>query len=214
MADIRILVIAHDPLARAGLASLLGEQAGFVVVGRVSDEPTLPSEIDLYHAEIGVWDLGWEALAEEGGRFDVSAIKEVVEAGLPLVTLIPSGELAAALWAAGVRAILLRESTPEQIAAAINASLHGLAVIEDSLADQVVSASLQPELTMPDALTPREYEVLRFIAEGYSNKAIALALKISEHTVKFHINSLMSKLNAQSRTEAVVRATRLGLITL
>jgi two-component system, NarL family, nitrate/nitrite response regulator NarL len=214
MADIRILVIAHDPLARAGLASLLGEQAGFIVVGRVSDEPTLPSEIDLYHAEIGVWDLGWEALSEDGGRFDAALIEEIVEVGLPLVVLTPTGELASPLWAAGVRSILLRASAPEQIAAAINASLHGLATVEASFADQLVNASVQPELTMPDSLTPREYEVLRFIAEGYSNKAIALALKISEHTVKFHINSLMSKLNAQSRTEAVVRATRLGLITL
>ena len=63
-------------------------------------------------------------------------------------------------------------------------------------------------------LTPRELEVLQLLAEGLPNKTIARRLEISEHTVKFHVNAIMSKLNAQSRTEAVVRATQLGLILL
>ena len=65
-----------------------------------------------------------------------------------------------------------------------------------------------------EELTPRELQVLQRIAEGDSNKEIAHRLGISEHTVKFHVNSILAKLNAQSRTEAVVRATRLGLIFL
>jgi DNA-binding NarL/FixJ family response regulator len=63
-------------------------------------------------------------------------------------------------------------------------------------------------------LTPREIEVLALVAEGLSNKAIASELTISTHTVKFHLNAIMSKLDVQSRTAAVVRATRLGLIAL
>jgi DNA-binding NarL/FixJ family response regulator len=63
-------------------------------------------------------------------------------------------------------------------------------------------------------LTGREREVLGLMAEGMSNKTIALRLEISEHTVKFHVNAILRKLGAQSRTEAVVRATRLGLILL
>ena len=65
-----------------------------------------------------------------------------------------------------------------------------------------------------EQLTAREREVLQHLAEGLSNKAIALRLGISEHTIKFHVNAIMSKLGAQSRTEAVVRATQLGLIML
>ena len=68
--------------------------------------------------------------------------------------------------------------------------------------------------TLFDDLTPREKEVLQLVAEGLTNKAIAQQLAISEHTVKFHVNAIMGKMNAQSRTEAVVRATRLGLISL
>jgi DNA-binding NarL/FixJ family response regulator len=67
---------------------------------------------------------------------------------------------------------------------------------------------------MIDALTPRELEVINLIAEGLPNKTIAGRLGISEHTVKFHVNAILTKLGAQSRTEAVVRATRMGLIAL
>ncbi len=65
-----------------------------------------------------------------------------------------------------------------------------------------------------EALTPREREVLQLLAEGLANRAIAQRLAISEHTVKFHVNAILGKLNAQSRTEAVVRAARLGLLIL
>jgi DNA-binding NarL/FixJ family response regulator len=67
---------------------------------------------------------------------------------------------------------------------------------------------------LPEPLTPREQEVLQLLAEGLPNKAIARQLEISDHTVKFHVNAIMGKLGAQSRTEAVVRATRLGLVLL
>jgi two-component system nitrate/nitrite response regulator NarL len=65
-----------------------------------------------------------------------------------------------------------------------------------------------------EPLTPRELEVLRLVAEGLPNKTIAARLDISEHTVKFHVNTILGKLGVASRTEAVVRATRLGLILL
>jgi DNA-binding NarL/FixJ family response regulator len=70
------------------------------------------------------------------------------------------------------------------------------------------------QFTPDEPLTPREMEVLQRLAEGLTNKAIAQELGISEHTIKFHVNAIMGKLHAQSRTEAVVRATRLGLILL
>ena len=65
-----------------------------------------------------------------------------------------------------------------------------------------------------EPLTPRELEVLHWMAEGLSNKLIAVRLKISEHTAKFHVNSVLTRLGAETRTEAVVRAARLGIVTL
>nr|WP_236673772.1 response regulator transcription factor [Comamonas sp. JC664] len=75
-------------------------------------------------------------------------------------------------------------------------------------------AALGPPTSAPDALTPREREVLGLLAEGLSNKAIADRLAISEHTAKFHVNAVLAKLGVQRRTEAVVRAAKLGLVTL
>jgi DNA-binding NarL/FixJ family response regulator len=84
--------------------------------------------------------------------------------------------------------------------------------------DAALSAALlAPRDRVPapsEELTARELQVLQALAEGLPNKAIALRLGISEHTIKFHVNSILSKLGAQSRTDAVVRASRLGLIIL
>ena len=77
--------------------------------------------------------------------------------------------------------------------------------------------STQPETADErpvEDLTPRELEVVQLLAEGLPNKAIAKRLGVSDHTIKFHVNAILGKLGAQSRTEAVVRATRLGLIVL
>ena len=93
-------------------------------------------------------------------------------------------------------------------------ALGGLTVLEPALAD-TISPHRTRTVTPPTGhLTPRELQVLQLLAEGLANKAIAHQLDISEHTVKFHVNSILSKLNAQSRTEAVMQATRLGLIPL
>ena len=121
---------------------------------------------------------------------------------------------AASIWAAGARGLLLRTSSPAGLAAALTAVAQGLAVLDPELTAAVspVRDSAPPPLNVD--LTPREQEVLQLLAEGLPNKAIADKLGISEHTAKFHINSILGKLSARSRTEAVTRATRLGLIVL
>jgi DNA-binding NarL/FixJ family response regulator len=116
------------------------------------------------------------------------------------------------LIAASGGGLLLRDSTPDQLYAALNAAILGLFVFDPVLARLPAADSLPEPLA--EALTPREMEVLQLLAEGLANKMIAQQLGISDHTVKFHVNAILSKLNAQSRTEAVVRATRLGLIIL
>jgi DNA-binding NarL/FixJ family response regulator len=90
----------------------------------------------------------------------------------------------------------------------------GLVVLAPEFA--TAQLTLPPAASLPpgEALTPRELDVLQLLAEGLPNKTIADRLTISEHTVKFHVNALMGKLGAQSRTEAVVRAIRLGWLTI
>ena len=112
--------------------------------------------------------------------------------------------------------LLLRDIEPEALLATVQAVARGLVVLDPELAAELLPEADEPGAVAPpaEALTPRELEVLQLLAEGLANKAIARRLDISDHTVKFHVNAIMGKLNAQSRTEAVVRATRLGLIIL
>ncbi len=195
----RALVVSEDPLTRSGLAALLGRRAELEVVGQVS-----PGEApSASGAEVVLWDLpGGDP--ERLGR---------VAAALPVVALIPGDEQAAAALAAGARGVLFRDAGEERIASALVAASRGLVALEGSLA-----AWVRPPAGATAAgnqhLTPRELEVLGLLAEGLANKGIAQRLGISERTAKFHVESILGKLGAESRSEAIVLAARRGLVAL
>jgi DNA-binding NarL/FixJ family response regulator len=117
----------------------------------------------------------------------------------------------------GVRALLRRDAPPAEVLAAVEAAANGLAVLDPQDLDALLS-SAAPSQAQADgessALTPRELEVLRMMAEGVANKIIAWKLGISEHTVKFHVASILARLGASSRTEAVTIGIRKGLVLL
>jgi DNA-binding NarL/FixJ family response regulator len=121
---------------------------------------------------------------------------------------------------AGVRAILPREATAEEVVASVEAAAAGLLVLHPAAAERLLDGAASSTARAPHAsgnvetLTPREIEVLGMIAEGLGNKTIAWRLGISEHTVKFHVASIFSKIGASSRTEAVTTGIRQGLIML
>jgi two-component system, NarL family, nitrate/nitrite response regulator NarL len=208
MTDLRILVVAGDPLARAGLTAILAGRAGLQVAAQVGFSPDLGDDIRLHAPDLLLVDLGWDA-----GRLG-EAIERIQEAGLPAVALAPDKDTAEQAWNAGLQGVLLREVTPARLAAALQAVAAGLSVTLPGLAAVLHAGWVKHEESLVEALTPRELEVLQCLAQGASNKEISRRLEISEHTVKFHINALLGKLGVQSRTEAVVRATRLGLVVL
>jgi DNA-binding NarL/FixJ family response regulator len=113
---------------------------------------------------------------------------------------------------AGARAVLPRDASPEQIVAAVHAVAAGLLVM--TAEEGPVFLPHAPVKELVEALTAREMDVLEMLAEGLSNKMIAHRLSISDHTAKFHVNSILAKLDAGTRTEAVTRGIRLGLIKL
>ena len=207
--NIRVLVVAEDPLARAGLATLLANQPGCTVAGQVAVDSELPSAVQVYRPDVIAWDLGSDparTLDRANGFRDL---------GAPIVALLAHETDAGTAWGSGARGLLLRTAPVEHLGAALAAVAQGLAVIDPAFTAALLPVARDPSPTQPvEELTPRELQVLRLMAEGQSNKAIARALGISEHTVKFHVNAILGKLNVQSRTEAVVHATRLGLILL
>jgi two-component system nitrate/nitrite response regulator NarL len=212
----RVLIIAETLLARTGLAAMLGQQPALDVVGQVAGGPSLMKDLTVYRPDVIVIDLGYEP-AEL-----LTVLAALVESNLPLVALLPDAQSATivmhTLALAAAYAILLREGELDLITAAVEAVAAGLVVMDPTLVMSLlpVNENVAPldDYVDASALTPREDEVLRLLARGMTNRAIAHALEISPNTVKFHVNAILSKLNAQSRTEAVVRATRLGLLSL
>lgn len=205
---LRILIIAGDTLARAGLAALLANQPNLVVVGQVAPEGDLSLPVNAYQPDVVLWDWGWNPAPQ------LEALTALTEGGLPVLALLSDNAYASQVWAAGVRGLLLREAKADALVAALVSLGQGLVVLEPTFTNLAALDPLAPASPLTEPLTPRELEVLQRMAEGLSNKLIARALDISEHTVKFHVNAILSKLGAQSRTEAVVRATRAGLILL
>lgn len=203
--DTRVLIVGEDPLARGGLAVLLSGEPGLAVLGQTAPGAQTQAAVASLQPEAVLWDLGASSTAIPADMSTVTA---------PVVALVTDGDLAAEALAAGARGVLPREAGAARIAAALRAAAQGLLALDDSLAP----ALLRPQAPAPDSLveplTPREVEVLQLLSEGLSNKAIGDRLGISEHTAKFHVNAILGKLGAQGRTDAVVRAARLGLILL
>lgn len=159
-----------------------------------------------------------DIIVTEADSEDESDSPEISEGNAALVLLtdnVPPRWAFRALEG-GAGAILPKVVLPEELIAALQAVAAGFVVISPDLASVTLSGPLAPADPLPptETLTPREREVLERMAEGLSNKEIAARLSISEHTAKFHIASIMSKLGAESRTEAVTLAIRRGLLLL
>jgi DNA-binding NarL/FixJ family response regulator len=212
---LRIVLVGHDPLARSGLRARLGEAPGLTVVLEVDSEAEVATAAAAALGRTILWDLG----PERAPALDQLA-RAAAETSLPIVALAAETVRAPAVLAAGARGVLPRDASPRQIRAALAAAEQGLTVVAADgshggppgglLAGGAPDGTEEPI----ESLTPREREVLRLLAEGLPNKLIADRLGVSENTAKFHVNSILGKLGAESRTEAVVRAARLGLVAL
>lgn len=207
---VRILVVSDDALTRAGLASLLAESQECIVVGQVASQPSLSTDIDLFRPDTVAWDMGWNTITQ------LAVLDELSESYASMViALLPDASFALRALVGRARGVLLRDAGIQTVAAAARAVASGLTVIDPELSPVMRQPfPEQPPAVLKEPLTPRELEILELIADGLPNKTIAQRLKITEHTVKFHINSLLEKLSAHSRTEALAIAARSGLILL
>lgn len=212
---IGVLVVAADNIVRAGLFALVNASPELTVVGSSVDVDTLAALVEELQPDVVLLELGlYDALSE---LLSLGAITQQVSAIVILTDDLQTDWTSEALRL-GVRAVLPRSSAKaEEIVAAILATAAGLVVLHSDAVDSLLSVAPSAVRELPTslmALTPREIEVLGMIAEGLGNKTIAKRLGISEHTVKFHISSIFTKLNAKSRTEAVTLGARQGLIML
>jgi len=207
---IRVFIIAGSLLTRAGLENLLKARA-VKVAGNAANLESADSLLSDAEADAVLID----ATGEQPEEF----VQTVAESGLAselavsvLADHLPRASLAAALRK-GVRAVLPSDVSQDQLVAALEAVASGLVVVHPADVEAAFPAS-RPLAELAEPLTRREREVLQMLAAGLCNKEIAARLAISEHTVKFHVASILGKLGAESRTEAVSLGIRRGLILL
>jgi len=210
--EIFLLIVADDLLIRAGLAALLAGQRGLSMAGQSDCGPQLDVLLQDHAPDVLLWDLGWDYGEAENGPL-LERLADFA-ARLPVLALLPDGEDASRVWSAGVAGLLPRQIERERLVVGVNAVANGLLVVDASQRSLIVSPAEPLASALLEPLTPREEDVLALLADGLTNRAIARQLAISENTVKFHVQSLLGKLDAQSRTGAVVKATRLGLLIL
>ena len=204
----RLLVVGDDPLARGGLAALLGAEPGLTLVGEAALEESLRDAVAANTPDAVLWDLG-------PAPSTAAALERAADLGdCPFVALVPDPDLARDALAAGASGVLPRNAAAPRIAAALAAAANRLLVMDATLAEPLLRRRTPARAELVEELTPREQQVLDLLAQGLTNKAIAERLGVSDHTAKFHVNSILGKLGAATRTEALVLAARLGLIAL
>jgi len=192
---IKVALITDDPLLRTGLSSLLAQNGAISVVEQDG-------------AEVALWDAGVDSSKA------LARLKELHTIDMPVVAVVGDQTQVAPALAAGARGVVLRDQVGPGIHAALTAVRSGLTVMDTALATSLVPAQPVREPKGRGELTERERQVVQLLSEGLSNKLIADRLGISDHTAKFHVNGVMMKLGASTRTEAVVEAMRRNLIKL
>jgi DNA-binding NarL/FixJ family response regulator len=199
---IRVLVAAPSAVVRAGLETLVAGNPGMELAGAFADLAAVD-------------DLHPEVVLAAGRLDDLSPPANGRAPALVLLTGEDQPSWTADALRLGVRALLPRHASAAAILAAVEAAAQGLAVLEPRELEMLLASGTPVQASGEvSALTARELEVLRMMAEGAANKNIAWKLNISENTVKFHVASILGKLNASTRTEAVTIGIRRGLILI
>jgi two-component system, NarL family, response regulator len=203
---IRILIADDHPVVREGLAAILELEQDLEVVGQAHDGEEACRLYRQLSPDILILDL---RMPKKDG---IEVVTELMSSRPRprIIILTHSGkaeDLRRAL-AAGAKSYLLKGADPEQVCDTIREVFAGRSSLPRDLAAKLVDSMAQPELS------ERELEILKQMARGKSNKEIGQALYISEYTVKNHVRSILKKLNAIGRTEAIAIATGRGLVSM
>jgi DNA-binding NarL/FixJ family response regulator len=206
---IRVLLVDDHSVVREGLRMLLSRDPDLEVVGEAADGVEAIEQARQLRPDVVVMDLllpvldgiaATRAIRTQLPETEVLALTSVLE-NASVVEAIRSGAIG----------YLFKDSQAAELRTAIKAAAAGQVHLSAQASASLLGVMRMPERT--DALTGRELEVLRLLAQGLSNKEIARGLHLAEETVKFHVRHILAKFSVQSRTQAVLTAMRLGLIS-
>lgn len=212
---VRVALIDDQRLVREGIRGLLKLASAVEVVAEGSDGDSVVDIANESQPDVFLMDL---RMPKVNG---IEAIKSLRKSGssIPVIilTTFDDHELVLQGLQAGAQGYLLKDVSLESLVEAIESVHRGEVIVQPAITDSLLRGLRSHDaefesLPKPQQLTPKEAEVLRFIAGGYSNKEISSALNKSEGTIKNHVSNILSKLGVRDRTRAVLRAIEVGLI--
>ena len=203
---IRILTVDDHPVVRNGIAGLVTDQADMVLVGEASNGREAIQQFRAHQPDVTLMDL---QMPELTGVDAIIAIRdEFPQARIIVLTTYTGDVQVVRALKAGAQGYLLKSSLHKELLDAIRKVHAGKKIVSPELSSELASHAAD------DALTAAEISVLRLIADGNANKAIAAQLSISEETVKSRVKNILSKLGASDRTHAVTIGVKRGIIEL
>jgi DNA-binding NarL/FixJ family response regulator len=213
---IRVVLADDHAVVRKGIRDFIEGAGDIVVVAEAADGDAALEAIRSERPDVAVLDI---QMPHRTGIEVTRAVRdESLPVGVLVLTAYDDDPYVQAVLQAGANGYVLKNASSDEIVQAVHTVYEGQMALDPTIARKIVarwmSAGQAPPQPLEPHPSPREMDVLRLVARGMTNKAIAAQLKISERTVQGHIASLFSKLGVNSRTEAVVRAAQLGWVSL
>jgi DNA-binding NarL/FixJ family response regulator len=209
---IQILVADDHPIVRDGLVAILSTQADFEVVGEASTGSEAAQLYARLRPDVVLMDL---EMPEMDGLAALAQVREIdQDARVIIFTAFDTDERILDAVRAGAAGYLLKGAPRDDVFKAVRIVHAGGSLLEPVVASKLMQQISREQEVGSEALTPREQQVVQMLARGLQNKEIAVELSISERTVKFHVSSILAKLGAGNRTEAVALAAQKGLVDL
>ena len=209
---IQVLLADDHHMVRAGIRELLEGAGDVQVIAEAGDGEEAQSLIGKHKPDVAVLDIQMpKASGIEVTRWVRSHMPEV---GVLILTAYDDDPYVMAVLQAGANGYVLKTAKPEELIQAVRDVNEGKSALDPAITRKLMTNLFKrPQDTGVEPLTDREHEVLRLAAKGFTNKAIGVQLAISDRTVQGHLAHIFAKLQATSRTEAVMRAVSLGWIT-
>ncbi|MHB8089854.1 MAG: response regulator [Anaerolineaceae bacterium] len=209
---IRVLLADDHVVVRAGIRQFLEQSSDIQVIAEASNGQEACELLEQFKPDVAVLDIQMPSMS--GIEVTRWIRTNRLAIGVLVLTAYDDDPYVQAVLQAGANGYVLKTAEPQEIVEAVRDVFHGKSVLDAALAQKLIAKlSGKSESNMVEPLTERELQILTLTAKGFTNKAIGMQLSISDRTVQNHLANIFQKMNAESRTEAVMRAVSLGLIS-